>query len=236
MTELAAGITHRAQVLGVDVNQFTLKLYLPEEIEVDPLGCDLELDQLEQEITRQGEMLDAVERERMELCTGLSQARVRLEFLRNLIGQSHAAIQEARLKISTPAEFETPPEEDDLLSLVDWLAKLDATASEGRWSAVKVGLRRWKVTCEAKIAAVEGTRTVNRKLLDERADLRGRFQAYLAKLNALEKRGQFTSPILKRLIPQVEAALEARPFDLGTARHWMAEFDRHVIQNSAKPP
>jgi len=122
-----------------------------------------------------------------------------------------------------------PPDGDDVIaSLNEWLSALEQNAVGGRFAAVKVGMVKWEREYDDRLKAARASYDHNRALLDERADLRGRFTALRAKADALRSRGVVLGEAVETTSGQARSVLDAIPFDIRAARRLVEAFEAAV--------
>jgi hypothetical protein len=197
-------------------------------VENDPLGCTIEVDQIESSIVRWRNELQAIDTERKTILVSIERGKASLAQLRDLIARSGAAYAEAREKIANPQGLVPPNADADVESLETWLRTLEQNVEAGRFAAVKVGMAKWEQGCRDRLD-VERTRySQNRAGLDERDELRGRFNALRAMADTLRSRGLVLGEAAESLSQQAKIVLDAIPFDISTGRRLVAEFESIV--------
>jgi hypothetical protein len=72
-------------------------------------------------------------------------------------------------------------------------------------------------------------------LLDERADLRGRFSALQAKAQAFAARGVTLGETLQRLTEETEQALREKPFHAEQGRQLLAAYEIALAAKTNRP-
>jgi len=232
----AAAVGSRAQALGLGAIAVRASDWSQERIQADPLACAKEVERAENDLLQQKTLLQQFDDERLRLSSELNEGPTQLDELRQTMARSAAAIEEAKLKIVGADGFADPGDVQSVASLDEWLEKLRETATEGRWNAVSVGLRRWQTAVESRLNTARHGLAANRRLIDERDELRGRFQALCAKARALEQRGHVFSGAFQKLTADTGAVLEARPLDLEVARRALATFEKDAALRPPSPP
>ena len=167
----------------------------------------------------------------------LAAARRLVDELAALIPQGRDALDEARAKIAEP---------DGLLEPIDpgavdagfhgvrpWLARLEALAQEGLWLPVSEGLDAWEGIAGAWLANARAVVAANRAPLEQRAELRGRLEAYAAKAAAT---GRAEDPALRALHAAATDALYTQPCDLHGAADLVARYGGAIRTGRAPSP
>jgi chromosome segregation ATPase len=175
----------------------------------DPIGADDELGRIEDMLDDADGELAAARKDQFEAADALRRAQQRLQGFESLCRQAEASRAERLAKIADPAPKGALPSTriDDLRG---WLATLETTLQSGRARAAQIGARSWTAEIEKREAALAETLAEDKRLLDARAELRGRFSALKAKADSLGAQG--------RLKPQdVELFNEARDLLFGKA-------------------
>ncbi|MBC8143178.1 MAG: hypothetical protein H7Y38_17260, partial [Armatimonadetes bacterium] len=143
--------------------------------------------------------------------TGRETARAELGAARRLLAQ--IAAQDATVAASfaaCAAVLDTTTAQPGagaarLHSLEEWLTSLEASASDGEWQAVAVGLSRWMQTAQGTQDELMDAERANQSLLDLPSELRGRHAVLCARMRAIGS-GDVT---LSRLAEQARTLLDA---------------------------
>lgn len=194
-------------------------------IESDPLASSIELERLEALLATERKRIEGIEQERAEIRSTLEQGQAALDELRELSRRSAAASDETRLKIASPGTLQEALTEEVIASMQAWLATLQETVAAGRWFPARVGLAKWREAMNARIDAERHAYAHNRILLDERADLRGRFSALQVKAQAYAARGLVAGDTLQQLTRATGDILNARPLAIEMARRMVAAYE-----------
>lgn len=210
-----------------------IELDLVSRIEADPLASVLAVDRAEIALGRERARIEAIEQERALMRGALEQGRLELGTLRELSLRCRAACEETRRKIAGPHKLQEPLADEVVDSLGAWLATLEETVAAGRWAAAKVGLAKWRAVLAARVEAERKVYAQDRALLDERADLRGRFSALGAKAQAFVARGVELGETLRHMTSETEQALRQLPFDPEQAKKLVAAYEIALAAKTA---
>ena len=212
-----------------------IELDLVSQIDADPLAYALEADRIEVALNNERMRIEALEREHEAMRAALLQGRESLNVLKDLGQRCRAACDETRQKIAGPHNLQQPVADEVIESLTAWLTTLAETVAAGRWPAAKVGLSKWRETMAVRIEAERAAYASNRMLLDERADLRGRFSALQFKAQAFAARGVALGETLQRLTEETEQALHQRPFQVEQGRQLLAAYEIALAAKTNRP-
>lgn len=212
-----------------------IELGLVSQIDADPLAYALEADRIEAALNAERQRIEALEREHDAMRATLVQGREALTTLKDLGQRCRAACEETKQKIAAPHALQQPIGDEVIESLTAWLTTLDETVAAGRWAAAKVGLNKWREAINARIDAERAAYTANRMALDERTDLRGRFEALQFKAQAFAARGIVLGETLERLTEETTQALQQRPFQLEHGRQMLAAYEIALAAKTNKP-
>ena len=221
----AASLKTWAASLGVELVDVEAVAQALANFNADPLSGALALDALASQLAGQRKQLQLLDAQRQAVATDLNAATQALEELKDLLQRSTAAVEESREKILEPQGLLDPMAKQALEPMQTWLNTLSETLAAGRWRSVKVGLAKWQADCDTYLAAERQRYAGNRAALDERADLRGRYKALVAKCQSYQQRGMSLDETLESLAQQTETALQARPFDLAAARRLVNSYE-----------
>jgi hypothetical protein len=115
-----------------------------------------------------------------------------------------------------------------MASLAEWLRTLEQNSADGRFAAVKVGMVKWESECNDQLNKARASYDHNHALLDERADLKGRFKAVSAKADILRRRGVVFGEAVEAAENSARSVLDAVPFDIRTGRRLVEAFEAAV--------
>lgn len=214
-----------AHVLGadseapIDVSQILL------QIETDPIGGSMEADSIEADVARCRARLQSIEEERQAVRASLEGAKALVAELKDLVARSRAAIDETIKVVAEPAALANPMNDAAIESMEAWVRTLTETLNGGRYDAGKVGVSKLVQTCNERLAAERSNYAKNRALLDEMADLKGRYKALCVKAQVLQSKEPGCSGSIEELTGKVKRVLDARPFDVVDARKVVGLFE-----------
>lgn len=195
----------------------------------DPLGADAGFDrEVSPLLQRTRQRLEELARQRAQTQADLNRAPLLLQSLREAHEQCRAALTQCRQKIAGTQALRAPLEESAIIDLERWLATLNATAEQGHWKAVGVGLSHWLPAANAYLDAERAALAANQFPLDAILDLRGRLAAFQAKAQSLQARGQILDAALPDIAGQAEACLHAYPVVVAEAARLVGEYEKRL--------
>ena len=194
-------------------------------IEADPLACLMEVDELEATVTLQRRKLQAIAAEHQATCAAIDRVKNKIEELKDLVIKSKAVIVEVREKIADPQGLVTPMSEAGVSSLLAWVGTLEENINAGHFNSVKIGIAKLEQACDARLGIEGSNYGDNKVLLDERADLRGRFKALRVKAQALQAKGLILGATTEGLAKQTQEVLDVCPLDIASARQLVGAFE-----------
>jgi hypothetical protein len=192
--------------------------------EADPLGADDSAKTIGALLDSADAALSGARKDHGEAKAFLKNAEARLGALAALCEEVRATREKRLATIAEPAPEAEPPA-DPAPELRNWLDTLKEAMESGRARAVLVGARSWTAKIVADEAALAACRDADKKLLDARADLRGRFSALKARADDLKARGRL-SPENAALVAQTADLLFGRPTPLPEAVQMVRRCDR----------
>jgi hypothetical protein len=198
------------------------------EVERDPVGSAVEIGRLEEMISRRRDELQAIDADHKAVLAKVERGKTALAELQDLTARSAAAFDEARQTIAPPEELALPGGDTAVTSLAEWLRSLEQNSADGRFAAVKVGMVKWERECNNQLNATRARVDHNRALLDERAELKGRFKAISAKADILRSRGVVFGEAVAAASSQAKSVLDAIPLDIRAGRRLVEEFEAAV--------
>jgi hypothetical protein len=198
------------------------------DIERDPVGSAVEIRRLEETVSVRRDELQAIDADRKDVLASLARGKTALAELQDLAARSATAFDEARQTIAPPEELANPGGANAVASLADWFRSLEQNSADGRFAAVKVGMPKWELECNNQLSAARASYDHNRALLDERAELQGRFKAISAKAGILRSRGVVFGESVDTTSTQAKSVLDAIPFDIRAGRRLVEAFEAAV--------
>jgi hypothetical protein len=198
------------------------------DVERDPIGSAVDMGRLEETIARRRDELQSIDNDRKAVLANLQHGTTALAELQDLVVRSAAALAEARQTIAPPDELALLGADDAAAFLAQWLKTLQQNFAEGRFAAVKVGMVKWEREYNDKLNAARASYDHNQALLDERAELKGRFKAISAKADILRSRGVVFGEAVEAASRQARSVLDAIPFDIRTGRRLVEAFEAAV--------
>lgn len=140
--------------------------------------------------------------------------------LKALAARNAMLVAESQMNISTPPgfSFASCSSAEAFVFFENWRSKIASTAEAGRVDAALVGSAKLLASIEERSRLDAQAAAANRRLLDEAADLRGRFDAYRIKSLSLVARGATPSASVLELQDACEQAFALRPMDLPSLR------------------
>ena len=189
----------------------------------DPLAFDTgELDAVARQLDRASVELDRARDARDHLEDHLSAAHVMLDELRDAVPEGESARRDTVARFRTGAA-RTPLAVDPALAAE--LDRISRLAADGRWSEVDGALARWRQQVGEQLERANAAIVEHRRLLDERAELRGRLDAYQAKVARL---GRLEADELSALHARAENLLYTAPTDLVLAGEAVRQYQAAV--------
>jgi hypothetical protein len=187
--------------------------------ETDPLACRDAAKAIENRLAEADRTLAAARADRQETERCLRDAERRLNGLADRFARATATRAERIAHIADPLPEAALPA-DPRADLHEWLDRLNRTAAEGRAKAALIGARSWAARVAACEAALQACIDADRRVLDARQDLRGRFSALKAKADDLARQ-QRLDPAAADVLRQTRELLFGRPTPLPRAAHMM---------------
>jgi hypothetical protein len=189
----------------------------------DPMSADVaEVDRIEAEIQALRDDLSGAVALRDELAAQLDHADAILAEVRDATQRALDAHHEVTLKIVDPAVPVPAPMPRDL---ADGLLRVRALADNGQWRAARAELDAWTERAEMALQRARDDAARNRAPIDERNELRGRLDGYLAKARdhgLLEHRA--VSTMYDAAIDELHTA----PTDLARAHELVRRYQRAI--------
>jgi hypothetical protein len=197
-------------------------------VEEDPLGVSGEAAAVGSALAAVRSRLARVAREREQVQTALAEAR---RLLGQLEGAHRAARQavadrEQKVQVDGANSLPRPLEDEQVAALAPWLAKLEATAGQGRWQAAGVGVGKWLGIARQYLATAEAARAAHEAPLRARRELRGLLDALRAKAHAC---GRSEDAELAALGQEAWQLLHSRPTPLARAEKLVADYEARLL-------
>jgi hypothetical protein len=198
------------------------------DVDRDPIGSAVDIGRLEETIARRRDELQAIDNDRKAVLAQLEHGTKALAELQDLLVRSGATLAEARQTIAPPEELALLGGDVAVASLAQWLKTLQQNFAEGRFAAVKVGMVKWEREYNDQSNEAHTSYDHNRALLDEKAELQGRFKAISAKADALRSRGVVFGEAVEAAGRRARSVLDAVPFDIRAGRQLVEAFEAAV--------
>jgi hypothetical protein len=220
----AIGETGSAEIAGVAGRVEALA----SDLAADPLGAGTKVDEASAMLANWRARLDAAEQERAAVGAALVAARAAWQELRDVSRRSQAAYEESCAEIVDPAGLLRPTDAPIIAQFGAWLDRLDDALRNGGWRAAKVGLDKWMVSRNTRLAAERRICAANQAPLAARDELRGRLKGLRAKANVHAVRGLRFDPEVVRVADEANSALNAQPADLRKAAGLIAAYEAAI--------
>lgn len=183
------------------------------------------------EVERRAEVLrhdlEAAAQLRAEVVDQFARARAVIGELQSAARAAAEAHREATAKIASP-EVPAPMAVDR--AIAQQLSRAEALSDEGKWLAAQRELADWEVRADELLHRLYENAAANRLPVEERNQLRGRLDAYRAKVHRL---GRIEDPALSALYDAARDALYTAPTDLNEAAALVRRYQGAV---PAEPP
>ena len=155
----------------------------------DPIGADDARAQISALIGKANEALASARADRANAQAFLVQAEARLGDIAARTGRAARLRVDRLAKIKDPAPATAIPA-DPTDELRTWLATLAKTVADRRPRAALIGAKSWTAQADRAVAELDAIAAEDKRLLDAREDLRGRFSALTAKAQARAAEGR----------------------------------------------
>jgi len=200
------------------------------EVLADPMDLDWSrLDRLEADVA-------AIERDnaaagelRDDLATTMAEARATLDDVIAAVGTATDAVARARTRIVVPPGLTAIAPIDDLTADLERIA--DAAAA-GRWSEAASALVAWRIAAGERRSCAQACADAHEALLLDRAELRGRLDAYRAKA---DREGRLEDPLVTCRYERAHDALHVAPTDLAAATELVRRYQEALASPQALP-
>jgi hypothetical protein len=196
------------------------------QVESDPLGVNEEyLKTIQPQILKIQVTLEQSKQQRETLQQGLINARNYLSELLEIHSQAEVTFDESKIKIAEQSKLIYPIKNDEIQALLAWLEKLEVKFNEGLFNPVRVGLQNWTIKVKEYIATEQRAYTVNKALVETRAELRGRLDALQAKALGL---GLVEDRTLAEIAQQARQLLFTQPTFLDKATELVLQYEKSL--------
>lgn len=193
-----------------------------EHVRTDPLGAEGELRaQVEPALAEVSRRIEAA----LQLTAQLRVARARFEELKREHENARAAQEQAAKAGLGSAGAPLPAPCVQIQGLLEWLTRLEHKREEGAVEAVTIGLRHWNAAATLCVEQDRKAYEAAQTRMDQRTELRGRFDALKAKARRL---GMAENNALMVLGTRVEGLLYGQPTDLEHAAAAVAQFEEFL--------
>ena len=194
------------------------------KIESDPLQGLTEVDTLFYRMENYKASIKSALDDYNETSHALQSIKDMLSEIEDLAKKSENAIAEAQKIFGIAFNARPVISRDVLESLKDWLVVLENKLGEGSINAAKIGALRLQKESTLKLNIERENYYSNSKDYNEWLDLKGEFNALLAKLNGLKARGMSFDNSLSVLAQDIQAALDADRVNLVSTRELIKKF------------
>lgn len=155
----------------------------------DPIGADDARAQITALIGKANGALASARADQSNARAFLTEAEARLAELAVRLEKATRLRGDRLAKIKDPTPATTIPA-DPTAELRMWLATLAKTVADRRPRAALIGAKTWTAQAERTVAQLDAVVAEDKRLLDAREDLRGRFSALTAKAQARAAEGR----------------------------------------------
>lgn len=194
------------------------------EIERDPLKGMEELDKLVYTMEKYRASIRELEDEYNKIRESLTGIKAMLDELNELSIKSKDALKRSKELFGDLNPQMPYISQEVLKSLEDWLSVLENKLKEGAIRAVGVGASKLERECSLKVLSEREACEFNLRAFNEWTDLKGEFNALLAKAEVQKARGLIRDNSINELIGKIDAALNRYPVNLDICRQLMKKF------------
>ena len=173
--------------------------------DADPIGAADARAEIEALVGKADEALASARQDQEEAKQFLALAEARLIDLTAMASRVGAQRADRLAKISDPPPTTAIPE-DPTEELRTWFARLARTAAQGRHRATLIGGKSWLTQADQALSTFQAIEAEDKRLLDARDDLRGRFSALTAKAQVRASEGRLSAEAAA-LFKQTQALL-----------------------------
>ena len=217
-------LTHTVKALGItNIPEFDTEKI--SKVESDPLKGALELDKLVYSIEKYRASIRSVEEDYNTIGESFNKVRTMLSELKELREKSISAVSESNKIFKNNKNLKPVISEEVLNSLEDWLTVLEGKLKEGAIKAVKVGALKLEQECSLKLEVERENYYINSKDYNEWLDLKGEFNALMAKAAILKAKGRCPGSLQDELVEKTRAELYASKVDLDRCRQLVRNFE-----------
>jgi hypothetical protein len=157
--------------------------------DADPIGADDLRAQISMLIGKADDALASARADQAHAGAFLDEAEARLREIAARFEKTARLRADRLAKIKDPAPAGAIAA-DPTAELTKWLATLARTAADRRPRAALIGAKSWTAQADRAVAQLDAIAAKDKRLLDAREDLRGRFSALTAKAQARAAEGR----------------------------------------------
>jgi len=204
----------------------------------DPLGANRALtDDVNARLTTLELELRSLQDRRDQVRADVGRAHTLLADLHSAhIGACSAhARSQGQVKTAAGGPLPCPLDEARIDGLAQWLTTLDATMSEGHWTAAGIGIARWLAAGDQALGEERAIEWANAEPLDRRNDLRGRLGARRQQARAMTARGASFDLQAEEIADRAEAMLDTVPTPVDEAQHLVTDYELRLRAASHRP-
>jgi hypothetical protein len=196
------------------------------DVHADPLGRHPELDRLAAEVPQLVELLREAAMVRVDFTDRANKIKDLLHEITTVREATRQAAQIVLEKIASPA---LPPLRSD--DLPCGLPDLERLRDQRRWRELAPALTALELAVTTALQAARQDNDLVQGLLDRRAELRGRLDAYRIKAKRL---GMAEDPVITRLYESARELLWTSPCDLRQATVALAAYQKALSSKAAQ--
>jgi hypothetical protein len=174
-------------------------------VDADPIGADDAGAEIAALIVKADDLLASTRADHTAAKAFLADAESQLTGIGLAYARTVKLRAERMATIKDPVPSSAVPS-DPAVELRTWLATLAKTFADRRPAAVLIGAKSWVVQAAKSIGELNAAADEDKKILDVREDLRGRFSALTAKAQARAAQGRLT-PEAAALLKETRALL-----------------------------
>jgi chromosome segregation ATPase len=198
------------------------------EIDADPLGAvSIFVNEIDPLYKQARANLDQCQQQSDKICADFALAKKQLAELNDCQAQYQVLRTEANAKIKQSC-LAAPSTVDQVEDLNNWLKTLLATFEKGNWKAAQVGLNKWQKSIEQSLKQIREQILACKELLEELAELQGRFSALKVKANTYASRGKIIDSSINRLADETTRILQNLPVDLVQIRRLITDYESQL--------
>lgn len=194
------------------------------EFESDPLSGLLKLDELFRAVNGYKEKVRSAESDYNETESALNDVSAMLDEMESLNVKIMDAAAESERLFGMSKDTGAVISGEVLDSLKGWLKVLKSKLSEGAINAAKIGAQRLKQECILKLDMERKNYSDINRDYNELLDLKGEFNALLAKYGSLKLKGASFDSSADALIEELQNSLHDKKVDLSRCRELVYRF------------